>query len=456
MATNTYVALDTQTIVGTSTTSITFTGISGAYTDLRLIINSQNQNSTNQPYIQFNSDTGTGTTNYSTTSVQGNGSTTASNRHTNNIGWYPVPGPGVGTTGNFQPWIVEIMDYSNTTTFKSGQSRFNNSASILSMNSHLWRSTAAITSITITAEAGAGYLVPNSTFSLYGIAAASAASPKATGGTIYEDSTYWYHAFASSGTFTPNQALTCDYLVVAGGGGGGSHNSNLGGSSGGGAGGLRSTVTATGGGGSLESPLSLIATAYAVTVGAGGAGAAGSAADGSVGNNSVLSTITSAGGGIGRKYTGPKFVGGDGGSGGGGSGYSAAPSGVVNPGGAATPAGQGYAGGGGWYSTSVDPRGGGGGGAGSVGGTASDSAFGVGGSGLAVAITGNLVTYAGGGAGPGWTTSVPGGSGGGGAGIYNGIGVAGAAGLGAGGGGGSTPGGGNGGSGVVIIRYLKA
>jgi hypothetical protein len=54
--------------------------------------------------------------------------------------------------------------------------------------------------------------------------------------------------------------------LLAGGGGGGSNNC------GGGGGWLRCTVTATGGG-SLETALSLIATNYTVTVGAGGAGA---------------------------------------------------------------------------------------------------------------------------------------------------------------------------------------
>lgn len=169
----TYEPIATNTIAGSSTTSVTFSSIPGTYTDLRLIINSQNANNTNQPFIQFNADTGTSTTNYSTTSLRGDGSSAASGRHTNIYGWYPVPGPGVGTTGNFQPWLVDIMNYANTTTFKTGLSRFNNATSILSANVHLWRATiAAITSITITAESGAGVLVAGSTFTLYGIKAA--------------------------------------------------------------------------------------------------------------------------------------------------------------------------------------------------------------------------------------------------------------------------------------------
>ena len=62
---------------------------------------------------------------------------------------------------------------------------------------------------------------------------------KATGGNIYTDGTYWYHAFRSaSGTFAPTQSLTADILVVAGGGGGGFASTQTGRGGGGGAGGL--------------------------------------------------------------------------------------------------------------------------------------------------------------------------------------------------------------------------
>jgi hypothetical protein len=451
MATNTYVALNKVTVSGTSTTSVTLSAISGAYTDLRLIISSQNQNSTNQPYIQFNADTGTGTTNYSTTSLRGDGSSGASSRHTSNVGWYPVPGPGVGPTGNFQPWLVDIMNYSNITTFKSGISRFNNAASIVSANAHTWRSTAAITSITITAEAGAGYLVPGSTFSLYGIAAQVNPAAKATGGTIsYGMDGYTYHTFASSGTFTPSVALTnVDYLVVAGGGGGGSRFSG-----GGGAGGLRCTVGTTGGGGSLESKLSLTAQAYTVTIGAGG----GLETSGS---NSAFSTITSTGGGRGGTFGG--FNGGSGGSGGGGS--ASLESAGFGQGGAGT-SGQGFAGG------SGDPNiraGGGGGGAGAIGQSYVNSSNpGNGGIGALVSdfssATGTGVSnrFAGGGGGGAivngdTATAGTGGLGGGGNGGQNGgNGGNGTTNTGGGGGGfGQSAAAGSGGSGIVIVRYVS-
>jgi hypothetical protein len=449
MPINTYVALDKVTVSGTSTTSVTLSGISSAYTDLRLVINSQTQNSTYQTYIQFNSDTSVGSTNYSTTSLRGDGSAAAAGRHTNQNGWYPVPGPGVGTTGNFQPWTIDIMNYNSTTLLKTGLSRFNNSASIVSSNVHLWRATAqAITSITITAESSAGYLVAGSTFSLYGIKSwTPEVTPKATGGYVYQDSTYYYHAFLSSGTFTPLQSLSCDYLVIAGGGGGGY---DAGG--GGGAGGLRSTVGTTGGGGSLETALSVTAQAYSVTVGGGGVGALTGARHGSSGTDSTISTITSTGGGGGGDASAAGYSGGSGGgtrnSGSGGTGTTS----------------QGYAGG----SANHTSAGSGGGGAGAAGGgTIGTNYGGAGGNGVQITAfstpteTGVNGYYAGGGGGGSNTLPATiGGFGGGGQGgtpgglnIKSGISNTGSGGGGAGGG--DSTGFANGGSGLVIIRYAK-
>jgi hypothetical protein len=53
---------------------------------------------------------------------------------------------------------------------------------------------------------------------LYGIKAqVTPGTAKATGGTItYDQSGNVIHTFTSSGTFTPSEALSCDYLVVAG------------------------------------------------------------------------------------------------------------------------------------------------------------------------------------------------------------------------------------------------
>jgi hypothetical protein len=440
---NTYTEL-LKTTVGTATSSVTLdlTGISG-YTDLVIVASILPSVSTNQPYIQFNADTGTGTTNYSTTSLRGDGSSAASGRHTNQFGWFPVPGPGIGTNGNPEPWLINIMNYANTTTFKSGLSRFNNAASIVSANAHLWRSTAAITSITITMESG--NFNTNSTFSLYGIANADQGAAKATGGIITEDAQYWYHTFAASGAFITKQALTVDCLVIAGGGGGASRS----GAGGGGAGGYRE---ATG--------LSLTTlTNYSVTVGAGGVGGEDDTSPyiGSNGSNSIFSSITSTGGGAG----GLSSTAASGGSGGGG-GRNSGSGGAGNT--PSTSPSQGNNGG----SSGSGLGGGGGGGAGAVGGNGGATDGGAGGAGVSSSFTGSSVTRAGGGGGSaedGTGAGGAGGAGGGGAGASlsggsGGSGVSGTMNTGGGGGGGGYSSGasvvgGTGGSGIVIVRYAK-
>ena len=255
---------------------------------------------------------------------------------------------------------------------------------------------------------------------------------------------------------TTTTPLTVDYLVVAGGASGGSEYGG-----GGGAGGLRSTVTATGGGGTLETaPTLTVSTNYSVQVGAGGASFTGdnTAIAGNDGSNSVFSTITSIGGGGGGARYGSSVAPRSGGSGGGAGDNN---SGVQHAGAAGT-ANQGYAGGGIGSTGNRLYRGHGGGGAGAVGGNSASPTNGDGGVGVAVAITGSSVFYAGGGGGgehSGGASGGAGGNGGGGAGAYGGIGaVSGTANRGGGGGGGGDATGaatitGAGGSGVVILRY---
>ena len=240
-------------------------------------------------------------------------------------------------------------------------------------------------------------------------------------------------------TIIPTYAV--DYLVVAGGGGGGQY---IGG--GAGAGGLRTSYGTTSGGGVASEASSNLnpATSYVITIGAGGVGGLSPSRIATDGQSSSFNNIVSIGGGGGGQTVngtnGDSQSGAPGGSGGGSSYWS----GVTRYVGAGT-TGQGYAGGNG--NTSGSLFGGGGGGAGSVG-----SSNGVGGctptpggNGLAVAITGSLITYAaggnGGGNGNGCTLAPYGGpnTGAGGGGSFQG-----------------ETGGGYGRSGVVILRMLTA
>jgi len=161
----------------------------------------------------------------------------------------------------------------------------------------------------------------------------------ATGGNaIVTCGNFKTHIFTSPGTFTVTRAAisapdnVVDYLVVAGGGGGagdcGPSSSSSGG--GGGAGGAR-TFQSTPTTNPLSAPagITVSATAYPITVGAGGsAGPKGSPNQGGQGANSVFSTITSAGGGFAVSNTGSPTNGNPGGSGGGA--YAGNPGGTGN------------------------------------------------------------------------------------------------------------------------------
>lgn len=159
----TYTPIATQTLSTTAAT-ITFSSIPSSYTDLVLVFTGQSTSGNIVNYLQFNSDTAT---NYSWTALGGSGGAAVSARGTS------VSQPRIDYYGYMDQTeanrIVHIMNYTNTTTYKTFISRANNSNNGVSTVAGLWRSTAAITSITVGAG---GTFTSGSTFTLYGIAAA--------------------------------------------------------------------------------------------------------------------------------------------------------------------------------------------------------------------------------------------------------------------------------------------
>jgi hypothetical protein len=446
-----------------SAASVTFDNLpSTGYTDLKIVISSRGNNASTVTFclLEFNGVS----TNLSSRQLSGEGTgAVASYAYASNILFNTTGSTATGSTfGNSE---IYIPNYTSTTTHKSVSidtvTENNGSYGAQQAVAGIWANNSAITSITIFAANGSLSKVQtfnaNSTFSLYGVAALGTTpvtAPFASGGNIVaNDGTYWYHAFLSSGTFTPFKALSCDALVIAGGGSGGAN-----GGGGGGAGGFRSGTS-----------LSLTEQGYAVTVGAGGSGSA-VASPPTSGNDSVFSTITSTGGGRGGSNAG--YVALTGGSGGGGGMFEAAWDDGASGNTPSTSPSQGFAGGnGGGIGQGENASGGGGGGATAVGTNASNGTPGNGGAGssafstwASATTTGVSGSYAGGGGGGAWNSSgarSTGGSGGGGAGGTGGGGatyssVAGTASTGSGGGGGGTGAtiaSGNGGSGIVIVRY---
>ena len=232
-----------------------------------------------------------------------------------------------------------------------------------------------------------------------------------------------------------------EYLVVAGGGSGGGGAAYSGG--GGGAGGVLYGIDP------VPNEQTLL-----VTVGAGGTASAGQV-NGTSGSDSLFGQITAIGGGFGSYGQGSPLPGSGGSGGGSGSNQQY----TISFAGGQGVAGQGFAGGAGYPTTSVCAAGGGGAGTPATNVIRPNSGTN-GGQGVGSIISGTLTTYAGGGGGGGHNgdTGGQGGSGGGGNGA-TGSGTnaqAGSANRGGAGGGAGNHGtriGGNGGSGVVVVSY---
>ena len=162
----TYEPIATTTL-STATASVTFSSISGSYTDLVLVINAGMANAGASWYAYVNSDTGN---NYSATGIYGNGSTVSSSIISN---WSNelLIGSWIGFTTTIKTAIVHFMNYSNTTTYKTVLSRYSESDGTVESNVSLWRNTAAITTIQVRNNSSYNF-ISGSTFTLYGIKAA--------------------------------------------------------------------------------------------------------------------------------------------------------------------------------------------------------------------------------------------------------------------------------------------
>ena len=162
--TATYDCIATTTL-GSAAANITFTSISGSYTDLVIVFEGK-VSANDDLFGQVNADTAS---NYSYTILRGNGTTAASTRASNATGMrfsdYSSP-----TTSNACLSIIHIQNYSNTTTNKTALARSNNASTGVDATVSLWRSTSAITSFKIYCGGGAN-LASGSIATLYGIKA---------------------------------------------------------------------------------------------------------------------------------------------------------------------------------------------------------------------------------------------------------------------------------------------
>jgi hypothetical protein len=164
----TYEPIATTTL-GSAAATVTFSSISGAYTDLIVVANLAQSAGSNSLRFRLNGDTGS---NYSATILRGYGSTANSVIDTSTTSGYACDTPG-NTSFNLM-CIFHIMNYSNTTTYKTTLGRGSNAATETDAAVNLWRNTAAVTSVqfALGSTFPSNNIASGSTFTLYGIKAA--------------------------------------------------------------------------------------------------------------------------------------------------------------------------------------------------------------------------------------------------------------------------------------------
>jgi hypothetical protein len=162
---STYTPIATTTL-GSAASSYTFSSIPSTFTDLVLILNGYASTGDNL-VMRFNGDTGT---NYSYTGVWGNGTSALSGRQSNGSSMILDYNSDFNSAA-ITPNRTQIMNYSNTTTYKTCLMRQDNTSRSAEAGVGLWRSTAAINQIQILFT-GATTMSAGFTLTLYGILAA--------------------------------------------------------------------------------------------------------------------------------------------------------------------------------------------------------------------------------------------------------------------------------------------
>jgi hypothetical protein len=162
------------TTLSSSNTVITFSNIPQTYYALRLsgITRYDNNGISQLAVFQFNGDTGS---NYNYWVMRGEGHTgSVTGGGAVNQTSIPYPhGPGsTASSNNFSAFILDIVDYTLTSKYKStkmlnGFATNGGSEEQLHMTTGLWKSTSAITSISFSCSSQ--NMVANTTIALYGL-----------------------------------------------------------------------------------------------------------------------------------------------------------------------------------------------------------------------------------------------------------------------------------------------
>jgi hypothetical protein len=163
--TATYSLIASYTHSGGSTTTITLSSIPATFTDL-VVVSNVLYSANNGDYMSWRIN-GDSSALYSSTPISGDGTTASSTRATGDtkVAFY------ASSTSNYVPVITNFMDYANTATYKTFLNRSSNAASTVEARVGLYRSTAAISSISLFFAVAS--IAAGTNIKIYGIQAGS-------------------------------------------------------------------------------------------------------------------------------------------------------------------------------------------------------------------------------------------------------------------------------------------
>jgi hypothetical protein len=165
-----YESIATVTL-GSAASTITFSSIPSTYKHLQIrgIGRAANSVTDENLVIQLNSDTAA---NYSLHNLYGTGAATGANAGANtNVSYFARVTGASSNASTYGVAVADILDYADTNKYKTIRSlsgHDQNGSGYISLFSGNWRSTSAITTVTIKNDAAAN-IAAGSTFALYGI-----------------------------------------------------------------------------------------------------------------------------------------------------------------------------------------------------------------------------------------------------------------------------------------------
>jgi hypothetical protein len=164
-----------STTLGTATASVAFSSIPADYKHLQVrLLTKESGTGTGGPNIIASLNSDTTHTNYRSHYLTGDGAATASGA-VQSSGYFCLVGntatSNASYTSVFGVMVVDILDYANTSKYKTLRSLFGhdrNGTGEVGLDSSLWMNTDAITSISFSIVGGTNF-VQYSSFALYGI-----------------------------------------------------------------------------------------------------------------------------------------------------------------------------------------------------------------------------------------------------------------------------------------------